>query len=111
MQIDCVTVGIWTKTMFGFSGRRSVTAKESAAVGAWRTDRKRIVGGQMDVGIEILPMKSLQEEMSSRVPYCEHARLPLPSGMRGTSALSASCSTTTIRNPPDAPTTLRHSAK
>ena len=29
------------------------------------------VGGQIDVGIEIMPMKSLQREMSSGVPYFE----------------------------------------
>jgi hypothetical protein len=29
------------------------------------------VGNQIDVGIEILPMKSLQAEMSSGVPYFE----------------------------------------
>jgi hypothetical protein len=29
------------------------------------------IGGVIDVGIEVLPMKSLQTEMSSGVPYYE----------------------------------------
>lgn len=45
------------------------------------------VGDQMDVGIEILPMKSLQAEMSSGVPYYERGLYDLLRQGRSTPAV------------------------
>lgn len=45
------------------------------------------VGDQMDVGIEILPMKSLQQEMSSGVPYYERGLYDLLRQGRSTPAV------------------------
>lgn len=45
------------------------------------------VGDKMDVGIEILPMKSLQDEMSSGVPYYERGLYDLLRQGRGTPAV------------------------
>jgi hypothetical protein len=45
------------------------------------------VGNQMDVGIEILPMKTLQEEMSSGVPYYERGLYDLLRQGRSTPAV------------------------
>lgn len=45
------------------------------------------VGDQMDVGIEVLPMKSLQEEMSSGVPYYERGLYDLLRQGRSTPAV------------------------
>lgn len=45
------------------------------------------VGDKMDVGIEILPMKSLQEHMSSGVPYYERGLYDLLRQGRSTPAV------------------------
>jgi len=45
------------------------------------------VGDKMDVGIEILPMKTLQEEMSSGVPYYERGLYDLLRQGRSTPAV------------------------
>jgi hypothetical protein len=45
------------------------------------------VGDKMDVGIEILPMKSLQDEMSSGVPYYERGLYDLLRQGRSTPAV------------------------
>lgn len=45
------------------------------------------VGDQMDVGIEVLPMKSLQAEMSSGVPYYERGLYDLLRQGRSTPAV------------------------
>jgi hypothetical protein len=45
------------------------------------------VGNQMDVGIEILPMKTLQDEMSSGVPYYERGLYDLLRQGRSTPAV------------------------
>ncbi|HZL37258.1 MAG TPA: BglII/BstYI family type II restriction endonuclease [Tepidisphaeraceae bacterium] len=45
------------------------------------------VGDKMDVGIEILPMKSLQGEMSSGVPYYERGLYDLLRQGRSTPAV------------------------
>lgn len=45
------------------------------------------VGNQMDVGIEILPMKSLQDQMSSGVPYYERGLYDLLRQGRSTPAV------------------------
>jgi hypothetical protein len=45
------------------------------------------VGDKMDVGIEILPMKSLQNEMSSGVPYYERGLYDLLRQGRSTPAV------------------------
>jgi hypothetical protein len=45
------------------------------------------VGDQMDVGIEILPMKSLHDEMSSGVPYYERGLYDLMRQGRSTPAV------------------------
>jgi hypothetical protein len=46
-----------------------------------------VIGDQIDVGVEILPMKALQSEMSTGVPYYERSLYDLLRQGRSTPAV------------------------